>query len=176
MRRAGDHAVPADPGRGGALPRDRRAEDDRRSRRRRQGPGGAGRQDPADLQPLAKAGRPEDLRLQQIQHFFEHYKDLEPGKWVKIEGWGGVDDAKAEIGAPSDSMLFVVSGGLRVSRRDNSGELNLYNEVRPGQSVGEVGLILRQPRTADVTAVRDSTLACCTARPSRRCWRATPWR
>lgn len=37
------------------------------------------------------------LRLNQIQHFFEHYKDLEPGKWVKIEGWGGVEDAKAEI-------------------------------------------------------------------------------
>jgi inorganic pyrophosphatase len=44
--------------------------------------------------------KPEDmneLRLRQIQHFFEHYKDLEPGKWVKVEGWGGVDDAKAEI-------------------------------------------------------------------------------
>ncbi|MES2321694.1 MAG: cyclic nucleotide-binding and patatin-like phospholipase domain-containing protein [Pseudomonadota bacterium] len=62
-------------------------------------------------------------------------------------------------GAPSDSMLFVVSGNLRVSRRDAQGELSLYNEVRPGQSVGEVGLILQQPRTADVTAVRDSTLA-----------------
>jgi inorganic pyrophosphatase len=38
-----------------------------------------------------------DLRLRQIQHFFEHYKDLEKGKWVKIEGWSGPDDAKAEI-------------------------------------------------------------------------------
>jgi inorganic pyrophosphatase len=38
-------------------------------------------------------------RLHQIQHFFEHYKDLEPGKWVKVEGWGGVDDAKGEIAA-----------------------------------------------------------------------------
>ncbi|MES2534616.1 MAG: inorganic diphosphatase [Pseudomonadota bacterium] len=38
-----------------------------------------------------------DLRLQQIQHFFEHYKDLEKGKWVKIEGWFGPEDAKAEI-------------------------------------------------------------------------------
>jgi len=36
-------------------------------------------------------------RLYQIQHFFEHYKDLEAGKWVKVLGWGGVDDAKAEI-------------------------------------------------------------------------------
>ena len=44
--------------------------------------------------------KPEDmnaLRLNQIQHFFEHYKDLEPGKWVKVEGWGGPEDAKAEI-------------------------------------------------------------------------------
>ena len=38
-----------------------------------------------------------DLRLQQIQHFFEHYKDLEKGKWVKLEGWAGADDARAEI-------------------------------------------------------------------------------
>jgi inorganic pyrophosphatase len=45
-------------------------------------------QKPEDLQ---------DLRLQQIQHFFEHYKDLEKGKWVKIEGWGGPDEAKEEI-------------------------------------------------------------------------------
>jgi inorganic pyrophosphatase len=36
-------------------------------------------------------------RLQQIQHFFEHYKDLEPGKWVKVEGWGDAAAAKAEI-------------------------------------------------------------------------------
>ena len=34
-----------------------------------------------------------DITLQQIQHFFEHYKDLEPGKWVKIVRWGGPDDA-----------------------------------------------------------------------------------
>ena len=38
-----------------------------------------------------------DLRLQQIQHFFEHYKDLEPGKWVKVDGWYGPDEARAEI-------------------------------------------------------------------------------
>jgi len=39
----------------------------------------------------------EELRLKQIQHFFEHYKDLEPGKWVKIEGWAGIEEAKAEL-------------------------------------------------------------------------------
>jgi len=36
-------------------------------------------------------------RLAQIQHFFEHYKDLEPGKWVKVVGWGGPEDAATEI-------------------------------------------------------------------------------
>jgi inorganic pyrophosphatase len=30
---------------------------------------------------------------QQIEHFFAHYKDLEPGKWVKVAGWGDVDEA-----------------------------------------------------------------------------------
>ena len=38
-----------------------------------------------------------ELTLAQISHFFEHYKDLEKGKWVKVEGWVGVDDARAEI-------------------------------------------------------------------------------
>ena len=36
-------------------------------------------------------------RRAQIQHFFEHYKDLEPGKWVKVLGWGGPEDAESEI-------------------------------------------------------------------------------
>lgn len=43
---------------------------------------------------------PNDLapeRLAQIQHFFEHYKDLEPGKWVKIVGWKDAEAAKKEI-------------------------------------------------------------------------------
>lgn len=39
---------------------------------------------------------PEDL-LNQISHFFEHYKDLDEGKWVRVDGWGGVDEAKQEI-------------------------------------------------------------------------------
>ena len=45
-------------------------------------------------------GGPRDLpelTLSQVSHFFEHYKDLEPGKWVKVEGWVGAEEAKAEI-------------------------------------------------------------------------------
>lgn len=62
-------------------------------------------------------------------------------------------------GDQSDFMVIVVTGRLRVSRRDAKGELLLYNEICPGESVGETGLILHQARTADVTAVRDSTIA-----------------
>ncbi len=43
---------------------------------------------------------PRDLppaRLAAITHFFEHYKDLEPGKWVKVQGWVGAAAAKKEI-------------------------------------------------------------------------------
>lgn len=35
--------------------------------------------------------------LDQIAHFFEHYKDLDEGKWVRVDGWGGVDESKQEI-------------------------------------------------------------------------------
>jgi inorganic pyrophosphatase len=38
-----------------------------------------------------------ELLLAQIKHFFEHYKDLEPGKWVKVVGWAGIEDAKEEV-------------------------------------------------------------------------------
>jgi inorganic pyrophosphatase len=38
-----------------------------------------------------------ELLLKQMEHFFTHYKDLEPGKWVKISGWGDSDEAKQEI-------------------------------------------------------------------------------
>ncbi len=44
--------------------------------------------DTSDINPLS---------LNQIKHFFEHYKDLEAGKWVKVQGWGNVADAHKEI-------------------------------------------------------------------------------
>jgi inorganic pyrophosphatase len=36
-------------------------------------------------------------RLQMISHFFEHYKDLDKDKWVKIEGWVDIEEARQEI-------------------------------------------------------------------------------
>jgi len=37
------------------------------------------------------------ITLEQIQHFFQHYKDLEPGKWVKLLGWGDAAEARQLI-------------------------------------------------------------------------------
>ena len=38
-----------------------------------------------------------EITLAQMRHFFEHYKDLEPGKWVKVLGWGDAAEAKKLI-------------------------------------------------------------------------------
>ena len=38
-----------------------------------------------------------DPQIMRIQHFFEHYKDLEPNKWVKVTGWGDSEKARQLI-------------------------------------------------------------------------------
>jgi inorganic pyrophosphatase len=43
-----------------------------------------------------------EITRQQIQHFFEHYKDLETGKWVKVIGWGDRAEAERQIVAAID--------------------------------------------------------------------------
>src|SRR5712664_2079012 len=43
-----------------------------------------------------------EITRHQIEHFFLHYKDLEPGKWVKLEGWGGVEEARRLIAEAID--------------------------------------------------------------------------
>lgn len=47
-----------------------------------------------NIQSVADVAEEE---LKRIQHFFEHYKDLEKGKWVKVKGWEGIEAAKAEV-------------------------------------------------------------------------------
>ncbi|MDR8020058.1 inorganic diphosphatase [Nesterenkonia aerolata] len=39
----------------------------------------------------------DEWTRKEIEHFFTRYKDLEPGKWVKIEGWAGREEAEAEL-------------------------------------------------------------------------------
>ena len=44
----------------------------------------------------------------QIEHFFSHYKDLEQGKWAKVQGWGG----------PAEAGKFIMDGIARVKNGD----------------------------------------------------------
>jgi inorganic pyrophosphatase len=45
---------------------------------------------------LREAADLPELTRERIVHFFEHYKDLEKGKWVKVEGWRSADAARRE--------------------------------------------------------------------------------
>jgi inorganic pyrophosphatase len=46
---------------------------------------------------IQKTADLNELQLRTIQHFFEHYKDLEKGKWVKVTGWADIEAAKQEV-------------------------------------------------------------------------------
>lgn len=77
---------------------------------------------------------------------------------LKIQKVNGGEKVIQE-GDESAYMFILVSGRLRVSREDRDGKLLLYNEVLPGDCVGETGMILEQARTADIYALRNSQLA-----------------
>lgn len=58
------------------------------------------------------------ITREQVEHFFQHYKDLEPGKWVKISHWGDVTEAKQLIQEAMDraagegsAKLAAAAGG-----------------------------------------------------------------
>ena len=58
------------------------------------------------------------ILLEQIQHFFEHYKDLEAGKWVKVAGWGGAAEARARTpDRPVPAWCRPPRGRTRSGRR-----------------------------------------------------------
>lgn len=62
-------------------------------------------------------------------------------------------------GKAANSLLIVISGRLLAVRRHEDGTTQRLGEISPGSTVGEVGLVLNQPRTADVLAIRDSSVA-----------------
>src|SRR5271154_5835470 len=59
-----------------------------------------------------------DITLQQIQHFFEHYKDLEPKKWVKVLRWGGAAPAQDLDPFFGFEILVVLEEVLDLLQRD----------------------------------------------------------
>jgi inorganic pyrophosphatase len=51
------------------------------------------------------------ITLEQIAHFFAHYKDLETGKWVQIDRWGDAGEAKTMIRAALDRARIAGDAG-----------------------------------------------------------------
>ena len=78
-----------------------------------------------DLPPIVK---------QQIEHFFTHYKDLEPGKWAKLNGWGDRETAERLI------MEAIDAGGGRRSkarrvRNDEAGSPAMIRHLLLGSAL-----------------------------------------
>jgi len=63
-----------------------------------------------------------------------------------------------ELGSPSDALYVLKSGSLGAFKPDATGEFRLDGVVAAGETVGELGLIVDQPRSASVRALRDSEL------------------
>ncbi|GAB6041526.1 cyclic nucleotide-binding domain-containing protein [Endothiovibrio diazotrophicus] len=100
------------------------------------------------------------------------FSDLEPPLLRDLETTMALATVRAGApvlreGEPSDSMVMVVSGRLRASRTVD-GVTERLAEIGPGEGAGEAGMVLRQPRSADVVAVRDSTLAWLPREPFER--------
>ena len=75
-------------------------------------------------------------------------------RWIEVQAGQSV----LQEGEPSHRVYFVVHGRLGILQRHPDGSNDLVREIGVGQPVGELGLLLDQPRTASVTALRDSLL------------------
>ena len=73
-------------------------------------------------------------------------------EWVQLVR----GDALFRQGDASDGLCVVVSGRLQVVRTNSDGTSIIVSEATPGESIGEMGFFTREPRTADVIAIRDS--------------------
>ena len=56
-----------------------------------------------------------EITVKQMEHFFQHYKDLEPGKWVRVLGWGGPEEAQKLIVEAIDRVRFNIPPSRRSS-------------------------------------------------------------
>ncbi|MBX3511412.1 MAG: patatin-like phospholipase family protein, partial [Hyphomonadaceae bacterium] len=73
-------------------------------------------------------------------------------EWYSVpSGWPVI-----QTGEPPDGVLFLISGSLAAFRAGDSGGYQLLGYIRPGEPVGEMALIAREPHSASVFAMRDS--------------------
>jgi NTE family protein len=97
------------------------------------------------LRDLALFGHLDDTTLDELAQELE---------WFALPGGATL----FELGDPPDSLYVLKSGSLGAFKPDVKGELRLDGIVAAGETVGELGLIVDQPRSASVRALRDSEL------------------
>jgi inorganic pyrophosphatase len=74
-----------------------------------------------------------EITLKQIEHFFEHYKDLEPNKWVRVLGWGNAEEAERLIVEAIDRVRH----NIPPSRRSSSTLAQITSSVPPAPKSDE---------------------------------------
>lgn len=102
---------------------------------------------------LDKALQHNELVRQLDPAVRQHLQEAMQFVWVQ----GG--ELVMRQGEPSEMLAVVVLGRVRVVRRDAEGEQKTLLELGHGQTIGEMGMITEEMRTADVIATRDSLLA-----------------
>lgn len=78
----------------------------------------------------------------------------EEAEWLSVPSGWAVFDA----GEPPEGVFFLISGSLAAFRPGERGASKLLGYIRPGEPVGEMAMIAREPHTASVFAMRDSEL------------------
>jgi twitching motility protein PilT len=85
------------------------------------------------------------------------FRTLTPDNIRQVAGTGTLvqfepEEALIKIGDPSDALLLLLKGEARVSVQPEGGDLIEVGRLKPPEVVGEMGLLLEEPRTATVTA------------------------
>ena len=121
-----DDADAADPGHRDRVPPGRRARDRGRCGGRRKDPVRAAAADHArSTTHVQEVGDVPPMLVRQIEHFFSHYKDLEPGKWMTLKGWGDAAPAKRVIDGSGAALRGAnpassTSSGARTAARQGA--------------------------------------------------------
>ncbi len=118
---------------------------------------------PEALRRLAAEARARLLRSQLVRRLTQLVGSLDPESLARLESeieWRALGGGEClfRSGDPASGAYVLVSGRLRVSLPEAGGE-RAIGELVPGEMVGELALLTGEPRTATVTAIRDSELA-----------------
>lgn len=118
--------------------------------------------EPADIADYLRTYIEENARPERLRRF-SLFRDLEDADLAHVQeaiDWRSIEGGEQLIrtGDPSDGLYLVDLGRLQASVRKDDGSRLMLSEIGPGGIVGDTGLILECPRTADVHARRDSRI------------------